>query len=548
MLRTRDLLTPAIALAFAIPAAARIDDTDPGDRRGMASAWPVAVIVKDTSGPSPSYSIRIRPPGDLEGPGGPPLAPDHTDGSPVYRLSTMFPSLSGDIDIDGISSGNAFLNQPITNGSPNIVNRWLAVTASVSSASTTPNSALFEYDSPDPGSSLVSFYYEKSTSLASDMAGQTELESTGSAMGFGANPNAEVVGVDYGIGVHEFSPTGVTPLLFPLKGEFFFSVTRDWAANSAPANFATYPGGAPFERDISGADILRMSWNTDTESWDGPYVFATAETLGFQIVLDVDGETILVDGEVDAFDVDVGLGSGVPNWSRMNIVYSPAKETWSLLQPQTGNVSQLMILDGVEDTAPGREETLVPASGAGPVRLQSDPIPPTSGPTPTRNVPPKIGLTDIGSGDELDGVCSWDPYKDPSGAGGDQTISLLTRVDLIAAAGIPFGLSGVRLENEGDVSHDSMHFQFTGWGTFTPENAFIDVYARFGEATTNLNDYTFIGGTRRFADRETSEWQWDFLPAWTGTLDSRVSFVAVMRPYPGSPQRAVLSHFTECWR
>jgi len=359
------LSTPPLWLAagFALCVSSVPIDAAPQLRRGQAAAWAGGVSL-DASGNDAILlkepTIATAPLGAWQALPGIPM-PDYSF-APA-SLPLWHPFALYDVPLDAISTGRSRIPRHNGDGAPQLggtVN-WLAVTVSVSSASTGGPSSLFQRivnQNGNPGAELVSRYLDPAGVLPSEIGERTLLEASRSELGYGLASAHDIDGFDYALGMMTYNEPEWVVLFREDENEFYFSVPAGWA-DANPTSIFWYDGVS--WHPPHGGDIYRMTWDPETMLWGAPQV----EVPWTALVHESD------DLDVDALDVDPENGV---------VVFSATQDSgWS---------SQLMIFQEPQGTQPGFPPVPLANSGGG--RVTTD-----------------IDIAD--NDDEVDAVCTFDP-------------------------------------------------------------------------------------------------------------------------------------------
>jgi hypothetical protein len=485
----------------------------------MASYWPAIVSVKDER--TGEYSLKLKPAGD----NGVIEIPSPYDGCPDLRPSRLFAGYSG-IEIDGLSSGNAYLAESIVNGVPFTAGRWLAASMTISRTSPATGSTLFDWPNQgttNPGGSIVTYYFAQGAHLSNKYRGYTMLETSTEQMGLLPQGTEDIVAIDYGLGVHQVGGGSSTSLLFPLEGRVYFSVTNGWATDEGVLSVQpVFPGNEAVSR-WDGAAIYYMQWVQGSGgsggSWAGPFVYATREDLKLESFPEAD---------VDALDVDE---------VRENLVFSVSKKTTDVLSTQ----KQLMIADyDGKDDLDGTLDShgVVPTEFMATEANGTNPAPVTA----------RTGVNAGSSGDEVGGVCTFDPE-----AGYAPTWVVMPRLPYNGTASGPtpsipftFGMSMVRSLGPTWL-YDVGEFQFTGWGGATPQNCTLVLEARVADADDSSAAWFTAGAVGRPSGDNVSYIQFDYIPNWQrfgswGSDKQNMSFRARLQNSTGGTIATTLIH------
>lgn len=496
----------SLSLALFVTAGAAV--AAPQDR-GMASSWPAGVILKSDGG----QALKLRPVVDD---GGPRLLEDFAPGGPGVDYSQVFdvPGFTN-VEVDAISTGNGFIPGLDGTGTPTMGNRFLVAAMSLDDA-TAPGPNVFHHGTSAtlPGSAIGSYYFHLSKYIPFELVGKSRLEFNGDDVRLQASSNPDIVGLDFGMGIHDLG-VDTSGSQFFRQGEWmYFSVTPEFAQNNQQP-FASPSPGLPASLNPLPGDIYVRRWDPQN-GWDGPYLFATAQDLGFAVV---DPGTEPEDHpDVDALDYD----------SFHNIIiYSMTETTRSMLHSSVTG-SQVMVADFAEGTSPGYNLGIREVS---PTPLKSR----AGG--QTKKVTVRIRIDDLGGPDseeEVDALCTWDPE------GGDATPNALTpvREGTQSPGGPPVALANqmsismtrVPLPG-GSTTYDRGVLQISGWGPIQPRTSLIKVFRKHGkvnEVVTDPNDdWTQIAIIQRHANRHDSVYNYDTLPAnWSSNNTVFTSFRA----------------------
>lgn len=441
--------------------------TSQDPNRGMASAWPAAIL--NVNGMGEQSPVLLKVPGDqsAQNPAQtttasiePSMSPAGSLDVPFYQLNVPGSPLAG-IEFDAISSGNAIIANPV-NGQPQLNQSWLNLTVSIvdeTDAGLLSGPFRAAHDANrSTGSDLVSYGFRDSVGPNSSIVGKPILEATRMDLGFPTGSSGNLNGLDYGIGIRAFNEAPESSQFFPRTKVFFFSVTPSFASGYTGPGFNPHPSQLGTEGPNSYApnptDIYRSKF--ENGSWGEPELFIPGEHLGFEYD---EGEDSLAN--LDAFDLDVGGfdDSGNP---AIIVIYSGAKDGGyeGLIQE---NWSQLMIVSVPADPLGDGNSTLTPPSVPG-LPLMDE----TSSGEPTRvTTGVGTGVGDFPNESEIDGLCGFDP----------ETGIVDTMVGFPVHNSLTLGGSmGISIVNSLGLDPNdpgARHIiQATGWGDSTPVDCF----------------------------------------------------------------------------
>ncbi|WP_145194552.1 hypothetical protein [Planctomycetes bacterium Poly30] len=446
-----------LASTLAPVAAAQGSGVDPVPARGMVSGMPSGIIVKTAVAPPGTTvhsGILIKAPGDQFQ--NYPESWDSTSAEdrPDYSMAAMFPNLT-DIQIDAHSTGNGFLPPLDQNGRLSLNgNNWLAFAASVAYEPATSYQLGSVWREAADGarggdSDIGSFYFADSQGIDSTYVGEYFLETPSHLMGLPSSTSSlhDIVALDYGMGAISYNGANRTSVFFPIEGEYYFSVTRAWAAAHPTPDFAIDPNASTWVAP-HGGDIYKLTWTFDSftsqGTWSSPELCKTASELG----LDPGGSGILA-GDVDALSVTM---------QGQRILFSATKDSTFNL---SGDPSQLMVYDDAANPK------VVPAKAADGVKL-TDKI------KVTDNVP--------SNSNEIDGVCDFDPEAGHVGAALGTSVGHYSTIPEQ-----PAFISVAANRENGSPASDHVVAQVTGWGSATPMNCKVVLYTKVVEYPAGPN-------------------------------------------------------------
>lgn len=432
----------AAALLLSTHALANGGDIPPILLQGRASSWAAGVIVNDAPAQSGSQ-VRIKLAGNQTAfPAQAPLVVGSW--APSYAMTHLTNAFPG-IEIDAHSSGNAWIPNLDSNGVPNLVDRWLALTVSVSSTSTGANNSPWSRGSVGgrhAGSDLVSYYFDGSVGVSPMLVGNIAQETSREDFGFATSSTADLAALDYGLGVNTVSQ--IPTRLFPRQGDYFFSVSQAWATSwntthaSSPPAFASEPNSSVMSRPHPGA-VYRVIWNGS--AWSSPILEYTASELGLSPAT----------GDIDALEVSPGT----------NMVLFSATPASSFLSSATtdliGPSDQLMLFEAGTGGNRSTVRELKHSSGA-----QNDLV--------RKRL--KLGNQ---TESNVDALCAIDPELGV----GDICPSVGSPTTQWSAYGRPMGLSVVRRNSSSTNVHDLV-FQLTGWGQAAPVDGQVILFKHVG--------------------------------------------------------------------
>lgn len=437
--------------------------TPQDDERGMASAWPVAVVT-NTPNNTPT-GVRLKVPGDQSGPGGTPpnllttgTAPGGAVDVPFYQINASGSPLAG-IQFDAISSGNAVIGVP-QEGRPQFPEGWMNLTVTIGNE-TIPGTLSGPFADAtsanrSPGADLVSYAFDGSVGPNQSLIGGPVLEATRMDLGFAAGSLNNLNGFDYGIGVRAYNSATATSSFFPETNRFYFSVTYGYAADYTGPGFLAHPSlpaGSPRVMP-NPTDIYRSKFVNG--SWSEPELFIPGDFMGFDRA-----NWRSTHDDLDAFDLDVlAMENTQP---RIVVIYSGSAGYASGHASGYGLIanrsdwSQLMIVSLNADI--DGESTLIAPSTAGKPLKDKD-----AGGAPIRVTGGiGVGVGDFENESEVDGLCSLDPELGAAG----RMVGFPVNNNL--NLGSAMGLSVVSYDDSAPGLMQKSHlFQATGWGSTSP--------------------------------------------------------------------------------
>ena len=432
----------AAALLLSTHALANGGDIPPALLQGRASAWAAAVVVNDAS-PQSGSQVRIKLAGNQSAfPAAAPLVVGSW--APSYAMTHLSSAFAG-IEIDAHSSGNAWIPHLNSNGVPELVDRWLAVTVSVSSTSTGANNSPWSRGTSanrHAGSDLVSYYFDGSVGVSPMLVGNIAQETSREDFGFATGSNADIAALDYGLGVNTVSQA--PNRLFPRQDDYFFSVSKAWAdswntANSSsPPSFASRVNSSVMHRPHPGA-VYRVIWNGSL--WSAPILYLSATELGLSPAT----------GDIDA--LEVSPGTRMVMFSATPTSGFDTSATTDLIGP----ADQIMLF---EEGMSGSRSTVreLKHSSGGSNDLVRKRL--------------KLGNQ---AENNVDALCAIDPEQgvaDICPAVGSPTTQW-------SAYGRPMGMSVVRRQSS-SPNIDDLVFQVTGWGQTVPVNGQVILFKHVG--------------------------------------------------------------------
>lgn len=358
MIRSLTLTCAPLLLGSSLSAAQVVD---PAEKRGpFSSVGSLTTLEESTRPPGlASEAVFLKPSGDITQ--SPPSwnLPGARTGN--YSLQSLFPAVWPLIEIDAMSTGNAYI---LTDGGhPQLGVRWAALTISVTNdAVGVPGNGWLERrlngqypNRTTPGADLATYYFEEGVGIDSTVLGKTFITQLAEHQGYSENQDSD--SLDVGMGVIASGTGEASSMLFQTVGEFYFSLTRESADALRGVRFLQNSMGKWVAPDP--ATIYLAVWDSSMNVWSIPKEYLTPEELGLDRGWD----------DIDALDVSSLNGT---------VVFST--------QPRTGR-SQLMVYEneyGVSYT------------------LMAGGLPATE----------KFYLRDASGGDEgddVDAICHFDP-------------------------------------------------------------------------------------------------------------------------------------------
>jgi hypothetical protein len=340
-------IATSLLLASASSSVARAQ-TAPA-QRGLASSLAATLSLGDAGRGAAEATLAKAPGNQSNAPG--------TWGTQSFTfvndlsLSALFGARASLVEIDAHTSGNDFIPNLGDNGEPILTQSWLSLIVSVDNQSQGTEGSLIRRAATggrQPGADLIGYYFWGSQGIDSQLVDRTVLEQTRADLGF-QSTTREVDALDFGSAVLAFARGSRVSPLFTRQGDYFFSLTKQSAANLP--KFAT---SGLDTVDADGATIYGVTMGAS--GWGTPYVYLSANTLGLDPAVD----------ETDALAIDPSNGVVVFSTAR------DVKATYSdqLLAYQAGK--------GVKPLKNGRGDLVVD----------------------------KIDLDDL---DDVDGLCIIDP-------------------------------------------------------------------------------------------------------------------------------------------
>jgi hypothetical protein len=445
---TRTLLTSTALLAPFAGLAAGQDDppVPPTTRRGLFSGTAVAIWHPLPSDSLTPAGLLFSPPGDQSTPPTP-FDPSAFTTTVDYTLSKMFPNHYLDIEIDALSTGNDYIGPVSEDGWADLltVSRWQTVTVSVDEdASGTPGSLLRQEPLLGEGveGSILGHYLVDSQGISGDLVDTTQLEQSSGHLGF-QNPGDDAIGgMDFGMAVlaNAGGSSDPSPAIFRQgEGEFYFSVTTDWAGRY-PTDFAL---GVVATR---GADIYKIAWLGT--GWSTPVRVIMAETLG------LDGATEDLDG----------------------LAYEPANGTVVYSTVGFARPSQLLVYS--PDSPQGPEVVAKPyRDGNG------------------KKVTKKLGLRDVS--DDIKAICILDP--EPDSVDRDLGILITHRGSYALNCGLSVERWVQPIFKDG---RSTINVQATGLGGASAANVEVEFFSyevSNGTWGTQIVPYDFVRGAAEWS-------------------------------------------------
>ncbi len=434
----------SLSSAAVSPQGAPGREIQPQVAMGMTVAWPTAYLERI---PNSKTFLKVRGPGTVVG-GGMPPSPATEAG---YRIADLFPNNPG-IKLDAMSTGNGVIpNADIVSGNIDPDNNnWLTVTASVEKNSQGPANSLVNdsFLAGEEANTLFGHYLDESTFIDPFLVGATIVEAPASRIGCGPNSVQDLVGLDFALGVLTYNTQVDSAVSFPNGlGEFYFSVTQQWAFGPGGTNFAK--DAANNTVDAHPGAIYKTFW-TQGIGWSMPEVWIHQDRLA-------PPESQL---DIDALEIDL---------SSNRILFSATTE--SNLQ------SQIML-----------------AERGGPL-----PVPAKDG--HGVKVADRLRVDD-GVGTDVDALCG----TDPEGAalvnsigfqGGPHTqVSALGQM----ASGESGGLSIARVGTGPGVDTPGYFMVLSGWGAHPPADSLCVMDLQTGTITAGPNPVVVEGTITTFSD------------------------------------------------
>lgn len=298
---------------------------NPNRQRGIASALPLGMQLAPGSSASTS-GLHIKEEGRQLGFPRPWTVANYPDpgGGPWvdYSSTAMFGSFAQHMEINGHSSGNAFIPGLDENNVPSVggMGTWMSVIVSVSNDSIgAPGSAIRRRTKGTlpgtgarvtPGSDLVGYYYEESTGLPAGLAGSTLVEQAAEGMGLPGS-NEDLSALDLGLGVNTRNIGTSSMLFFPSRNHYYFTVSKASVPGinahgiAISQAFAETQGGSPVP--ANAATIYRTTYNGSY--WETPVEFRTPADLG--IVAGIhDVDALEVSGDTVVYSIDKNVPAG----------------------------------------------------------------------------------------------------------------------------------------------------------------------------------------------------------------------------------------------
>ncbi|MDF1801136.1 MAG: hypothetical protein P1V81_18360 [Planctomycetota bacterium] len=269
-----------------------------GELRGMYSAFPVAVLELEpggvapmiresgevTAAPSPWSSARFSAP-----------TLDNPDFSPAALLAGLNRGVPSGLETASLGFGSFSTGGDVTPTiAPNALgaqlmldSNWYSLSCTIAERSNAgslpygaPGTTLRSLDSA-PGA-VISHYEIGSTGISPSLIGMTALEQTTEHMGFASATIPQLAGLDWAMGTIASDPQGGRSSLFaPVRDSVYFSLSKDWLADPANANYRTYQEYNGLLLVFDAATVYRMTWEDTGTSieWSAPEVAYSAATL-----------------------------------------------------------------------------------------------------------------------------------------------------------------------------------------------------------------------------------------------------------------------------
>jgi hypothetical protein len=311
-LRSTATLLVALCALIAIPNASAQIVVPPGRAQGHFSEFALGLSYRGASDP-----VLIRAPGVASG------APTTWDSTTFGAESATHPNYSEaaltyhwvtstamrPVEFGDISTGSDLIPFVESDGSLNMawgnLSHWLVLTAAVSNEALGQSGSIIEMQRTNPtrtpGGDIISYCAIGSTEINRDLIDTVHLESSREQLQLPTD--AELVNLDYHIGVNSVDQQNLAGATFPIKNKFYFTLSQAWITAALGIHSGFQVAGAT----PNASTVYVMEWSysqtTQTGTWGEPTVAFSHDQLFPDSLFD---KVTTANVEIDGLAVDQG--------------------------------------------------------------------------------------------------------------------------------------------------------------------------------------------------------------------------------------------------